>query len=362
MHCTAASSTAVARVTTTPAPHVAASTPTVRVSTTATTRATAQSAAAIPTAPRDTAPIRTARAAAFLIAASLVMTSLLATDLAAQGTDPLTAGYPDDVCPSCAAWNEPQEPFRVCCNTYYVGTRGLAAILITSSDGHVLIDGGLPNSAPLILDNIRALGFDVEDVELILVSHPHFDHGGGIAAIQRASGARVAANPSAAAVLERGTPGRDDPQYGVAFDYPPIAGVERYTDGAALKVGTIAVMPHRTAGHTPGGATFTWTSCEAERCLNLVYADSQTPISADGFRFTDSDAYPGVLADFEHGYATLEAIPCDILLTPHPGASSLGQRLAAGPEGLVDPDACRAYATKSREQLRRRLEAERAQQ
>jgi metallo-beta-lactamase class B len=272
--------------------------------------------------------------------------------------DRLVRAYTAEQCASCAGWNTPQRPVHLFGNTYYVGTRGLGSVLIASAEGHVLIDGGLPDSAPLILANIRALGFDPSDVRLILNSHAHFDHAGGIAALQRATGARVAASPSAAPVLERGQVGPDDPQYGVALDMPTVRGVETVTAGRALRVGPLALTPHFTPGHTPGGTTWTWRTCEGERCLDFVYADSQTPVSRDGFRFSDSDAYPNAVADFERGFAVLEGIPCDVLLTPHPGASSLWERVPTAPDGLVDADACRRYATNARQQLQRRLERE----
>ncbi len=277
---------------------------------------------------------------------------------AAQNADVLTAPYSEDACPPCAGWNEPQAPFRVFGDTYYVGTRGLASLLIASPEGHILIDGGLPDSAPHILENVRALGFDVADVRLILISHAHYDHAGGVAALERASGARVAALPAAAAVLERGRIGPDDPQHGVALDFPAVPAVERIENGQTLRVGPLAVTAHRTAGHTPGGTSWSWESCEEGRCLHLVYADSQTPVSADGFRFTDSPAYPTAIADFERGFAALEALPCDILVTPHPGASSFWERMAEVREGLVDAGACEAYIAAARERLARRLEAE----
>src|SRR5512146_2131722 len=115
--------------------------------------------------------------------------SLPPLPLVAQVADTAHAGQPPATCPNCAEWNAPQRPFRIYGNTYYVGTHGLSAILLTSSEGHVLIDGDLPESAPQIIANIRALGFRIEDVKLILNSHTHFDHAGGIAALQRASGA-----------------------------------------------------------------------------------------------------------------------------------------------------------------------------
>lgn len=267
-------------------------------------------------------------------------------------------------CSACAEWNAPQRPFRIHGNTYYVGPRGLGAVLVTSSEGHVLIDGALPESAPLIAENIRALGFRVEDVELIVNSHAHFDHAGGMAALQRASGAEVAASPPSRRVLLRGEAGPDDPQHGEVPPFPAVESVRQIADGDTLRVGPLALTAHFTPGHTPGGTTWTWRSCEGDRCLSLVYADSQTPVSADGFEFTRSERYPTAMADFERGHAVLEGLSCDILVTTHPGASRLWERLEARERGaadaLVDADACRRYAAGAREHLARRVKQERA--
>ncbi|HEX7240673.1 MAG TPA: subclass B3 metallo-beta-lactamase [Longimicrobiaceae bacterium] len=294
-----------------------------------------------------------------LAAAGAALLALSGCAAAAQAGDPLTRPYPAGECSSCAGWSVPQAPVRIHGNTYYVGTRELSALLITSPEGHVLIDGALPNSAPQILDNVRALGFDVRDVRLILNSHVHFDHAGGIAALQRASGARVAASAPSAPVLERGVSDPTDPQYGILLAYPPVPGVQRFAYGDTLRVGPIALVPHQTAGHTPGGTTWTWRSCGEGGCLDMVYADSQSPISADGFRYTDSRTYPTAVADFERGFRTLEALRCDVLITPHPGGSALWERLAGERGGLVDREACKRYAAEFRERLRRRLETER---
>ena len=282
--------------------------------------------------------------------------ALLPAALAAQAADPLTAPYSAEDCRSCAGWNEPQAALRLFGNTYYVGTRGLGAVLVTSPEGHVLIDGALPNSAPMILESIRALGFDPDDVRLILNSHAHFDHAGGIAALQRATGARVAASEGSAPVLASGRAGHDDPQHGVAFDFPAVVVADTFADGETLRVGPLALTAHLTPGHAPGGTTWTWRSCEGERCVTFVYADSQTPVSRDGYRYTDD---PDALAGFARGAALLESLPCDVLVTPHPGASGLWERIEG--ETLVDPTACRRLAATSREQLRRRLEREAGQ-
>jgi metallo-beta-lactamase class B len=278
--------------------------------------------------------------------------------LPAQTDSSSSAGYSSSDCPSCAAWNAPHAPLRIYGNSYYVGTDGLGSILITSSAGHILIDGGLPESAPRILANIRSLGFRIEDVKLILNSHAHYDHAGGIAALQRASGAVVAASPSSAPVIERGTPGPDDPQYRIALPYPPARDVHVVADGETLRVGPLAIVAHFTPGHTPGGTTWSWRSCEDGRCLNLVYADSQTPVSADGFRFTGSRAS----SDFERSRAVLEQLSCDVLITPHPGASNFWKRIARrdgdAKDSLIDSSACKRYAAAASKQLAKRLAAE----
>ncbi len=260
-------------------------------------------------------------------------------------------------------WNTPREPFRVYGNTYYVGTQGLSSILITSDQGHVLIDGALPESATLIRDSIRKLGFRIEDVKLIVNSHVHFDHAGGIAELQRMSGAKVAASPRSAPVLLKGASGPDDPQFG---ELPPIAAVSQVStiaDGETLKVGPVSITAVFTPGHTPGGTSWTWQSCENNRCVNIVYADSLTAISAKNFRFTKNEGYPNVVQDFNQTFETLQKRPCEILLTPHPEMSGMSAKLekrngGGGSEAFIDPNGCRAYADRSRETFLQRLAEE----
>lgn len=270
---------------------------------------------------------------------------------------------PASSCANCPEWNRPQQPFRIYGNTYYVGPRGLTSILLTSKTGHVLIDGALPESAPQIVANIGALGFRIEDVKLIVNSHVHFDHGGGIAELQRLSGARVAASPWSAEVLTKSGVGKGDPQFGGIMPVALVPRADTLRDGQTLRVGGIKLTAHFTPGHTPGGTSWTWKSCENGRCLNLVYSDSMTPVSADGFRFSDSREYPTAVQDFEKSFAFLRAVPCDILLTSHPETSGLPQRLegrrrGVRPDPMVAPNACKELADRAGEQLRRRLESE----
>jgi metallo-beta-lactamase class B len=274
-----------------------------------------------------------------------------------QSPDPARAFYYTAAqCSACAVWNAPQQPVRIFANTWYVGTHGLGAILITSPQGSILIDGGTPMSAPIIMSNIRAAGFRVEDIKLLVNSHDHFDHAGGIAELQRASGAEVAASPSSARVLRAGKSGPDDPQFGVLLPFAPVPVVRTIADGETLRVGTLAITAHFTPGHTPGGTSWSWRSCEGPVCKDIVYADSQTPVSADGFFYTRSKEYPGAIAGFEHSFDVLEHLPCDILLTPHPGASALWDRVDAGT--LTDAGACKRFAAGAREALAQRVATE----
>src|SRR5262245_13078259 len=195
---------------------------------------------------------------------------------------------PPIACELCDAWNIRPDPFRVFGNTYYVGVAGLSSILVTSPAGHILLDAGLPQSAPIIDMNIRALGFRTEDIRMIVVSHEHYDHVGGVAALQRATGAVVAASADAARALQQGGPLPDDPQIGFGpqvTSFPRVQSVRTVADGETIRAGELAVTAHRTSGHTPGSTTWTWQSCEGTRCLNMVYADSLNAVSAPGFKF-----------------------------------------------------------------------------
>lgn len=285
-----------------------------------------------------------------------LLAALSAMSAVARSDQPAT-------CEHCAQWNVTQKPFRVYGNTYYVGVRGLSSILITSERGHVLIDGDLQESAPKIAASIRELGFRIEDVKLILNSHIHYDHAGGIAELQRLSKATVAASPPSAKVLREGHSGPDDPQYGSIRGISPVASVGIVKDGETLRVGPLELTAHLTPGHTPGGTTWTWKSCENGRCLNMVYADSLSPVSAGNFRFTHNSTYPNVLKDFEKSFSTLEVLPCDILLTPHPEMSGLWTRLekrdaGGGSDSFIDTAACQHLAATSRERLNARLATE----
>lgn len=274
--------------------------------------------------------------------------------------DPPIAGTP------CDGWNAAREPFRVFGNTYYAGVAGLSSVLIATSSGLILLDGALPQSAPLIDAHIRKLGFRTEDVRLIVNSHAHFDHVGGIGALQRLSGARVAASASGARAIALGEPTEDDPQYRSGHDpkfhFPAMPNVEVFADDQSLTVGNVAITAHMTPGHAPGGTTWSWRSCEGTRCLNVVYADSLNPVSDDGFRYTGDVAHASLIETFRRSIATVDRLPCDVLIAVHPG--DLDGQLAARAKGVtpdpfIDANACHAYAADATKQLAKRIAEER---
>jgi metallo-beta-lactamase class B len=279
--------------------------------------------------------------------------------------------YPPKNCEPCASWNAPLEPFHIFGDTYYVGTAGLAAILIHSPAGSILLDGGLPQSAPLILANIEKLGFRPADVKILVNSHAHYDHAGGLAQLQDVTGARVYASPPSKLAFERGDIMKDDPQtaFGTPHNsFPAIRDVVAIKDGETLTLGPLAITAHFTPGHTPGGTSWTWRSCEADgkRCVNLVYADSLNSVSAPGFKFSGDNTQASRVKTFEKSIRTVAALPCDLLLAPHPELIDMPAKLgklnaaAATLNPFIDPTACSNYATAAKQRLDKRVAEERA--
>jgi metallo-beta-lactamase class B len=259
-------------------------------------------------------------------------------------------------CDGSDDWTKPAPPVRIHANTYDVGTCGISAILIVGDQGDILIDGGPEQAADLIAANIRALGYRVEDIRFILHSHEHLDHVGGIAKLQRLSGATVISSVPAKTVIETGTPSADDPQSGSLKPFPPASVGRTIADGQEVRLGNLMLAAMATPGHTPGALSWRWVSCDGGVCRTIVYADSLSPVSSDTYRFSDHPAY---LAAYRASIAKVAASPCEILLTPHPSASQMPQRFALG-KPLLDENACRDYAAMLTKNLDERLAKEAA--
>ena len=257
-------------------------------------------------------------------------------------------------------WDKAAPPFRILGNSWYVGTCGIAAILVASPQGHVLIDSGTEAGGELILANLRRIGVDPEDVRYILASHEHFDHVGGHAILAKATGAQIIASPLAAPVLESGMVSDEDPQADAGRPaMAPVKVARIIQDGETLTLGDIAITAHATPGHTPGAMSYTWTACtsddEPPACRRIAYVDSLSPVSADNYRFSD---HPQTIAAFRTSISKVSQLPCDELLTPHPSASSLIEKLRDGTLG--SPGQCQRYAAALTSALDKRLSKERA--
>jgi metallo-beta-lactamase class B len=265
-------------------------------------------------------------------------------------------------------WNGPQKPVRLYGNSYYVGVAGLSSVLIKTDRGLILLDGDLVQSVPAIESHISSLGFRVEDIKYILNSHTHYDHAGGIAALQRDSGAQVLASSSSAAALRQGFAVSDDPQAGYAdtAKFPKVKVAREIHDGETITLGNTTLTAHFTSGHTPGSTTWTWQSCERKKCLHVVYADSLNAVSAPGFHFTADPTHPDLTGAFRKSIQTVADLPCDILVTVHPDMIDLPEKLklaenhpAKNP--FIDANACKNYASKSGAGLDARITQENAE-
>ena len=255
-----------------------------------------------------------------------------------------------------AGWTKPGPPVRIHANTYYVGTCGITSILIVGDEGDVLIDGGPEEAADLIADNVRRLGFQLTDIKYLLNSHEHYDHAGGLAKLQRLTGAQLVASAGQAEVLRSGVPGKDDPQFGVLKSLGPARVDRIVANGEMVRLGNITVVATATPGHTDGALTWHWGSCDGGVCRQIVYADSLTPVSTDTYRFADHPLY---VSAFRASLARVAKLDCDILLTPHPSQSNLPGRFALG-KPLLDENACRDYAATRSKDLDDRLAKEAA--
>lgn len=273
--------------------------------------------------------------------------------------DPLTR----PIAPEFAArWTRSIDPRQIYGNSYLIGFTELNVGLIRSSEGLIIIDAGVPQGIPALEANIRRLGLRVADIKYILSTEPHFDHAGGLAALARDSGATVVAGASAVPTLRTGKVGSEDPQHGLVPAFPPVARVRAVRDGDIIRLGDVQVVARSTPGHTAGSMSWSWRSCEGKKCLGMVFASSLNPASADGYRFS-ATSNRRIVASYRSSFASVAALPCDILITAHPnqsGGDTKMAKLQAGttPNPFIDPGACRRYANEFAATLDARLARE----
>ncbi len=258
-----------------------------------------------------------------------------------------------NTCSDWDDWDKPGPPFQIYANSYYVGTCGITSILIVGEKGHILIDGGTESGAFIISENIRSLGYNLSDVKLLLHSHEHFDHVAGLAALQRLTGAELYASKAAQPVLTTGKSISSDPQHGMHEPFPPANVARTVQDGEVIHLGNITLRAIETPGHTQGALSWQWEDCEDDLCEWIVYADSLSPISRDDYKFS---AHPSYLASYKVGVGKLSQLNCTLLVTPHPSASKMRDRLKDGQLNSID--GCKNYANSISKKLQSRIEKE----
>lgn len=277
------------------------------------------------------------------IAIRCLLPAVLATGAAAQ---------------NAKSWSEPFPPHHIAGNLYYVGTRGLASYLITTPQGHILINSGLESSVPLIEASITQLGFRFADVRILLISHAHWDHNAGSALVKQRSGARYAVMEPDVAVTEDG--GRSDFFYGNSprSFYPPTKVDRVLRDGDQVKLGGTALTAHLTPGHTKGCTTWTMQVTEAGTTYDVVIIGSVN-VNA-GFQLVGNPRYPGIAQDFQRTFATLKALHCDIFLGAHGDYYGLEGKFARvpaqGAKVFIDPAGYSAYVAEREKAFLQELE------
>ena len=241
-----------------------------------------------------------------------------------------------------SSWVQAVEPFRLLGNVYYVGTAGISSFLITTPEGHILLDTGYEENVAIIRDSIRELGFDIDDIELLITSHAHGDHVGRHAAIKELSGTRVLASESDAPTIARGGQGEGSP---ALFEIDRII-----RDKEEITLGGVKLVAHLTPGHTPGCTTWTMAVEEGDERYDVLFHCSTS--FSPGVRLTGDPAHPTRGADFRRTFSVLNSLPCDVLLLPHGHLFDLVgkmERLRNGeaPNPFIDAAACRNYIERS---------------
>ena len=269
----------------------------------------------------------------FLIAFSF---AFIFFDLAFVG--PKEAKVQDD-------WTEPFPAFRIADNLYYVGSKGLANYLITTPEGHILINSDLEANVPLIRASIESLGFKFTDVKILLISHAHYDHNAGSAMIKKLTGAKYMVMNADVPVVESG--GKSDFQYGndPTWLYPPTKVDRVLRDGDEVKLGNAVLTAHLTPGHTKGCTTWTMKVKDGEKNRDVVIVGS--PNVNPGYKLVGNSLYPRMAEDFERTFQVLKSLPCDYFLGAHGSyfdmETKYAQLRAGKTTAFIDPEGYKNY-------------------
>jgi metallo-beta-lactamase class B len=241
-------------------------------------------------------------------------------------------------------WNAPTEPFKVIDNIHYVGTNGLASYLITTPQGHILIDTAMPETSGQIESSIEKLGFKISDIKYLINTHAHIDHTGGLAKIKKDSGAQMIAGEKDKPLLEGGTyPGQEEEEL---LKFPPVKVDRTVHEGDTVSIGGVTLTAHETPGHTPGCTSWTTTARDGDAIRSVLFFCSATVslnrLAGKGI------TYPGIVDDYRKTFAWSKTQHPDILLAPHPEMYDMSGKRAkiadGAPNPFVVPGEFNAYA------------------
>jgi metallo-beta-lactamase class B len=254
-------------------------------------------------------------------------------------------------------WQEPFPAFRIADNLYYVGSKGLANYLITTPQGHILINSDMEENVPLIRKSVESLGFKFSDIKILLISHAHSDHCGASATIKKLTGAKYMVMEQDVSVVESG--GKTDFHYAnePVAQFAPTKVDRVLRDGDEVKLGDVVLKAHLTPGHTRGCTTWTMTVKDGAKMRDVVIVGS--PNVNPGYNLVNGKVYPEMKQDFERTFAVLKSLPCDYFLGAHGsyfGLEPKYEQFKAGATTVfIDPDGYKSYVAEREQAFRREL-------
>lgn len=223
------------------------------------------------------------------------------------------------------SWNQPVEPFQIAANVYYVGASDVTSFLITSPRGHFLLDSGLLETVPQIVQNVGKLGFKMSDVRIILNSHAHYDHAGGLAELKRLSGGKLYASRADAAALGRG--GRDDFAWGDKYAFERVMVDRVFDHGDVFTIGDVEMKAIVTPGHTRGCTSWSLTRRVGGKPLRFIFVGSTTTPGYDLPLLTRT-TYPEIVDDYRKAFERLSKVNANVFLAAHGSFFNLKEKIA----------------------------------
>ncbi len=254
-------------------------------------------------------------------------------------------------------WTEPFTPHKIAGNLYYVGSKGLASYLVVTPQGNILINSSLESSVPLIQASVEKLGFKFSDTKILLISHAHWDHNAGSAAVKKLTGAQYMVMDTDVSVVETG--GKDDFQYGNTPSslYPATKVDKVLHDGEEVKLGGATLVAHKTPGHTKGCTTWTMKLTDGGTTYDVVIVGS--PNVNQGFKLVNNSAYPQIAQDYETTFRVLKSLPCDIFLGAHGDYYGMLEKYprlqSGGANPFIDPAGYKSYVAERERAFQREL-------